>query len=137
MTILVAETIAFACGPKARPDGAPPQRLSTGAARAAKLAALLLLGIACAASSIAFLLSVSVAMPVLTEQFGAWLSTGRWDAVPLVAILARMGYQPNLGDGSALHWLLSCETGFLILPTAAAFGCICWMFEAGRSRLAY
>jgi hypothetical protein len=86
----------------------------------------------------AFLLSVGLAMPVVTEQVGAGLTDGRWNAVPILTVLTRMGSPPQFdwgAAGSVAAWLLSCETGFLIPLTATAFGCAVWMLEAVRSRL--
>jgi hypothetical protein len=61
----------------------PPasEKLSGSLTRGAKLIALLLLEVACTASSIAFLLSFAIAMPRLAEQFKSWLETGRWSEI--------------------------------------------------------
>jgi hypothetical protein len=77
-----------------------------------------------------------IAMPVLTEQFGAWLKSGQWNAGPLSMVLTRMGYSPHF-DGTltpaVINWLLSYETAFVVVVAASAFGCALWKFETARS----
>jgi hypothetical protein len=99
-------------------------------ARTAKLIVLSLLGAACTASGIAFLLSLGIAIPFLTEQFKSWLATGRWSDVPLLITPHPSGILGLLAD-----LLLSWEPGPLILATAGLFGASVWIFEAARSRL--
>jgi hypothetical protein len=107
------------------------------AADATRLIVLSLLGMACALSSVGLVLSVCIAMPVLTEQFAAWLRSGQWDAVPLAMVFARMGYAPG-SDASTgrmiADWFLSLETGVVLLAAASVFGCTVWIFEKARSR---
>jgi hypothetical protein len=115
------------------------QELNRCAVPAAKIITFLGLGVFCVLSSLAFLLSLGIAMPVLTEQVGTWLTSGRWNPVPLSMLLTRMGYSPHF-DGSPLRatvdWLLfSCETGLLMVVAASVFGCAVWLFETARSRL--
>lgn len=113
------------------------QAFNSFSGRVTKILALLVLGTICTLSSIIFLLSLGVAMPVLTEQFGTWIETGRWAAVPLSMILTRMGYSPQLDEApipTAIDWLLSNETGLLIVLSAGIFGCTLWLFEIARSR---
>jgi len=141
MSILIQETVPLANGATTTTTLAYGRLFHADkavAARVAKIGALSLLGATCTAASLLFLLSLGVAMPVLAEQVGAWFASGRWDAVPAMMILTRTGYVPDF-DGSAIgsvaDWLLSCDTGSLILLTASAFGCTVWMFERARSRL--
>jgi hypothetical protein len=115
------------------------QELNRCAVPAAKIITFLGLGVFCILSSLAFLLSLGIAMPVLTEQVGAWLTSGRWNPVPLSMLLTQMGYSPHF-DGTPIRaivdWLLfSCETGLLMVVAASVFGCAVWLFEAARSRL--
>jgi hypothetical protein len=119
-----------------------PQGLcrSTGAiaAGAGRFVILLLFGLMCGLSSVAFVLSSCIAMPVLTEQVASWLKNGQWEPMPLAILLARMGYVPS-GDaslsGTVIDWLLSFDTGFVIVAAASAFGCAVWIFERARSAL--
>jgi hypothetical protein len=95
-----------------------------------KIVGLLLLGIACTASSIALLLSLCVAMPVVTEQFAGWVKSAQWNAVPISAALARMGYAPHFeGALAPIGWLLSCETGCVIVVAAGVFAYAVRAFE--------
>jgi hypothetical protein len=140
MSILIRETVPLA-------NAAMPTTLAYGrlahadkgvAAQFARIGALSLLGTTCTAASLLFLISLGIAMPVLAEQVGAWLASGRWDAVPAMMILTRTGYVPDFDGsviGSAANWLLSCDTGFLILLAASIFGGAVWIFERARSRL--
>jgi hypothetical protein len=102
--------------------------------RAAKLTGLLLLGVACTASGIAFLLSFAIAMPVLAEQFKSWLETGRWSEITHSTMSSTP--QPNGLLGLMAYLLLSWEAGYLILATAGLFGGAVWVFQAARSRFA-
>ena len=138
MTTLL-ETLPLARGLNSR---VPLRGLARGLNRctafAAKLILLLCLGISCAVSSMAFLLSVAIAMPVVTEQVGTWLTSGQWNPAPLLLILTRMGSPLHL-DGAAVgpvaDWVLSCESGWLIGVTASVFACMVWLFETARFRL--
>jgi len=76
----------------------PLQAFNSFSGRVTKLLALLVLGTICTLSSIIFLLSLGVAMPILAEQFGTWIEAGRWAAVPLSMILTRMGYSTQLDE---------------------------------------
>ena len=135
MAILVHETVPVIVKSKAGNCRGPTHGAT---APVAKIAASLLTGILCTAASVMFLLSLAIVMPVLTRQFGTWLATGQWNPVPLAATATRMGFSPDLGgatSSSVIDWLISCESGMLILPTAATFGCAVWGFEAARSWL--
>jgi hypothetical protein len=114
----------------------PLQAVGEIVAGARRFVILLLLGLMCAFSSVAFVLSSSIVMPVLTEQFGSWLKNGQWEPMPVAMLLAKMGYVPSV-DGSPsrtiIDWFLSFETGFVIVAAAAAFGCTVWLFERARS----
>ena len=105
---------------------------------ATKIAGLLLLGVACTASSISFLLSLCVAMPIVTAQCAGWFKTARWDAVPMATALARMGYAPHF-DGlfTPIGWLLSCETGCLILVAGGVFAYAVHAFESAHKNWAW
>ena len=105
-------------------------RPSGSLARAAATAALLLLGAACTASGIAFLLSLGMAFPLLAEQFKSWMATGEWSDVSLVITPHPSGILGLLAD-----LLLSWGPGFLILATAGFFGGSVWIFKVARSRL--
>jgi hypothetical protein len=116
-----------------------PRRAAGGIAAGAKrFVILLLFGLMCAASGVAFELSSCIAMPVLTEQFASWLKNGQWEPMPLAMLLAKMGYAPDVHafpSRTIVDWFLSIETGFVIVAAAAAFGCTVWMFERARSAL--
>jgi hypothetical protein len=141
MTIsMTHETRPFAYAPK--PEALRrrlAQDLNRCAALAAKIITFLCLGVLCILSSLAFLLSLGIAMPVLTEQVGTWLTSGRWNPVPLSMLLTQMGYPPHFDSTpirAMVDWLLfSCETGLLIVVAAGVFGCAVWLFETARSRL--
>jgi len=115
------------------------QELNRCAVRTAKIITFLGLGVFCILSSLAFLLSLGIAMPVLTEQVGSWLTSGRWNPVPFSMLLTQMGYSPHF-DGTPIRvmvdWLFfSCETSLLMVAAATVFGCAVWLFETARSRL--
>ena len=118
--------------------GAPLRQLvkkfSGSLTRAAKLTGLLLLGVACTASGIAFLLSFAIAMPVLAEQFKSWLETGRWSEITHPTMSSTP--QPNGLLGLMAYLLFSWGAGYLILATAGLFGGAVWVFQAARSRFA-
>jgi hypothetical protein len=108
------------------------------AAGAKRFVILLLLGLICAFSSVAFVLSSCIAMPVLTEQFASWLKNGKWEPMPLAMLLAKMGYVPSVDacpSRAIIDWFLSFETGFVIVVAAATFGCTVWVFERAHSAL--
>jgi hypothetical protein len=141
MTIsIIHETRPFSYAPKSEVlRRRLAHELNRCAVPAAKIITFLGLGVFCILSSLAFLLSLGIAMPVLTEQVGTWLTSGRWNPVPLSMLLTRMGYSPHF-DGTPIRamvdWLLfSCETGLLIVVAASVFGCAVWLFETARSRL--
>jgi hypothetical protein len=140
MTIsMIHQTRPFACAPNSEAvRRGLAQELNRCAALAAKIITFLSLGVSCILSSLAFLLSLAITMPVLTEQVGTWLTSGRWNPVPLSMLLIRMGYPPHF-DGTPtramVDWLLSCETGLLMVVAASVFGCAVWLFETARSRL--
>jgi hypothetical protein len=119
------------------PRRQPLQKHSGSLARVAKLIALLLLGAACTASGVLFILSLGIAIPVLTEQFKSWQVTGLWGDVPPATILSRIGFtsHPEGLVGLMADFLLSWGPSFLILTTAGLFGVAVWIFEAARSRL--
>lgn len=97
-----------------------------------KFISLLLLGTACMAVSMTLLLSISVAMPVLTEQVRTWLQSSQWNAAPLSMSLAKMGLVPHRDPtliAKVVDWLLSFETGFAIIAAVALYGLILWIFE--------
>jgi len=104
----------------------------------AKLVAVIVLGTACTVGGMAFLLSLGIAMPIVSEQFATWLKNGQWNAAPLGMVLTKIGYVPWF-DGSlsrmVIDRLLSHETGLAIVVAATAFGCAVWIFETTRSRL--
>ncbi len=141
MTIsVIHETRPFSYAPKSEAlRRRLAQELNRRAVPAAKIITLLGLGVFCILSSLAFLLSLGIAMPVLTEQVGTWLTSGRWNPVPFSMLLTQMGYSPHF-DGTPIRpmvdWLLfSCETGLLMVVAASVFGCAVWLFETARSRL--
>jgi hypothetical protein len=108
------------------------------AAGAKRFVILLLLGLICTFSSVAFVLSSCIAMPVLTEQFASWLKNGQWQPMPLAMLLAKMGYVPSVNASPSkaiIDWFFSFETGFVFVAAAAAFACTVWMFERARSVL--
>lgn len=115
----------------------PIAQIKDASAAIVKFMALLLVSIACMISSWAFLLSVGIAMPILTSQVDFWLKSGQWNATPISTALTRMGYTPNFDGGVVTHtiveWILSCETGLLIVASAATFGCAVWIFETART----
>jgi hypothetical protein len=114
----------------------PIAQISAVSAAIIKFMALLLVSIVCMISSWAFLLSVGIAMPILTSQVAFWLKSGQWNAMPISTTLTRMGYTPHFDDGvtqTIAEWVLSCETGLLIVAAAATFGCAVWIFEAVRA----
>src|SRR6266404_3238647 len=131
---MIHETRPFAYPPK--PEALHrrmAQELNRCAAPAAKIIMFLCIGVFCILSSLAFLLSLGIAMPVVTEQVGTWLTSGRWNPVPLSMLLTQMGYASSF-DGRPIRamvdWLLfSRETGFLIVVAASVFGCAVWLFE--------
>ena len=95
-----------------------------------RIIAFLLLGLACTLSSIALLISLCVAMPVVTDQVTDLLKSAQWNAVPLSMILTRMGFAPQFdGNLTPINWLLSCETGLLIVVAGGAFGYAVHAFE--------
>ena len=110
------------------------KKFSGSLARAAKLTALLLLGVACTASGIAFLLSFAIAMPMLAEQFESWLETGRWSEITRATMSSTP--HPNGLLGLMAYLLFSWGPGYLILATTGLFGAAVWVFQAARSRLA-
>ena len=71
------------------------------------------------------------------QRCASWLTSGRWNPVPLSMLLTRMGYPPHF-DGTPIRamvdWLLSREAGLLMGVAASVFGCAGRLFEA-RSRL--
>lgn len=99
---------------------------------ALKFIALLMLGAVCTLAGLALLLSVGVAMPVLTEQASAWLAGSQWRPFPLAMALAQPGYGPE-GDGTliagAIDWVLSVEVGVALVAAAGGYGCILWIFH--------
>jgi hypothetical protein len=100
---------------------------------ATRIIAFLLLGLACTLSSIALLISLCVAMPVVTDQFTDLLKSAQWNVAPLSMILTRTGFAPHF-DGylTPINWLLSCETGLLIVVAGAAFGYAVHAFETAH-----
>jgi len=114
------------------------QELNGCAAFATEIVALSCLGVSCTASSIVFLFSLGISMPIFTEQVGTWLTSGQWNSMPLLVTLTRMGFETQF-DGAVLgpvaDWILSRETGLLLVVTASVFGCTVWLFEIARSRL--
>jgi hypothetical protein len=135
----IHETRSFSYAPKSEAlRRRLAQELNRCAVPAAKIITFLGLGVFCILSSLAFLLSLGIAMPVLTEQVAAWLASGRWNPVPLSMLLTRMGYSPHFDGrpiGAMVDWLLSCETGLLMVVAASVFGCATWFFETARPRL--
>ncbi len=93
---------------------------------------LLFLGVASLASSIAFMASMAIDMPILTEQFHSLATGGHWNAVPLGGVLARTGYPLHSGGAPMVDWLLAWDSSLLIALTAVAFGWMVWMFERAR-----
>lgn len=137
--IVIPKSPAEESAPRLRaPDLRISQAVDDVSAAATRMVALSLLGMACALSSIALMLSLYIAMPVLTEQFGRWIETGQWGAVPLAIVLNRMGSAPGVDESAnrtIADWFLSLETGFTIVAAVSAFGCAVWIFESVRSRL--
>ena len=91
-----------------------------------RIAVVSLLEIGCVAACMAFLLSLAIVMPALTQQVGTWLASGQWNAVPTMAILERMGFASHCGE-AVTNWFLSCDIGFLILPAAGTFALAIWI----------
>jgi hypothetical protein len=110
------------------------KKFSGSLTHAAKLTVLLLLGVACTASGIAFLLSFAIAVPVLAEQFKSWLETGRWSEITHPTMSSTP--QPNGLLGLMAYLLFSWGAGYLILVAAGLFGGAVWVFQAARSRFA-
>src|SRR5579872_4999580 len=101
--------------------------------RGARAVVLLMLSIASLASSISFLASIGIVLPIVTGQFGDWLQSGRWQRVPIAKLLAQMGYQPQFeasSIASIANWCLSGESVVLIVLAAAAFVWSVWMLES-------
>jgi hypothetical protein len=140
VTAHTLDTAPFAEPPQPRIQ-ATYRRHSTAVARLAAFTqslAVLLLGVGCTVTGTVFLLSLGIAIPVLTDEFSAWLKTSTWHTAPLWSVLTKMGYEPHFDGGltgTAVNWLLSCETGVLIAVGAAAFGGTMWIFETSRSRV--
>jgi hypothetical protein len=109
--------------------------IGAAVAHGARTAVLLLLGVASMASSMVFLASVGILMPIVTDQVGGWLQTGQWQRAPIVKLLTQMGYPPQFEAGAiapVANWCLSGESVLLIALTAAGFALSVRMLEAAR-----
>ncbi len=141
MTILVSQSVAAGRNRSIGFGNAPQRRLpAIGAAAlyAGRATVLLLCSVASAASSIAFLASIGIVMPIVTEQVGGWLQGGHWHRAPVGGLMSQIGYPPQFDAspiGSIANWCLSGESALLIVVAGAAFAWSVWMLEVARVRL--